>query len=268
MTDIRPDTDSKDAKYKKTLVSTWVGIAGIALTCVLALLFLSGCRDERKNASENETQNVRKKTNGQLTGSVNGHDWVDLGLPSGLKWATCNVGASLPEESGDYYSWGEVEPKEEYTSINSVTYKISFRKLKKSGIIDDNGILTKDHDVASVNWGEEWRMPTIEEIGELIDECKWNFASFNDVNGYLVTGPNNKNIFLPAAGFMQNSTEVNIGDFGDYWSSSVEEDLSGIAHSLGYSSKSHGRRRYARYAGRNIRPVTDKDLSKDLITLR
>lgn len=258
MTDTRPDTDSKDAKYKKTLVSTWVyGIAGIALTCVLALLFLSGCRDERKNASENETQNVRKKTNGQLTGSVNGHDWVDLGLPSGLKWATCNVGASVPEEFGDYYSWGEIEPKEEYTSINSLTYKVSFRKLKKFGIVDDSGILTKEHDVANVNWGEQWRMPTIEEYGELIDECTWNFASFNGVNGYLVTGPNKKNIFLPAAAFQQGNTIENIGDFGDYWSSTVVTELSGVSYSLGYSSKSYGRRRYARYAGRTIRPVTD-----------
>lgn len=258
MTHTRPETDLEEARDKNTLLSKWAyGIAGTAITCVLAMLILSGCRSEGNNNDENATRHVRKTNNVQLTGSVNGHDWVDLGLPSGLKWATCNVGASLPEEFGDYYSWGEVEPKEEYTSINSMTYKVSFRKLKKSGIIDDNGILTKEHDVASVNWGEEWRMPTIEEIGELIDECKWNFASFNDVNGYLVTGPNNKNIFLPAAGFMQNSTEVNIGDFGDYWSSSVEEDLSGIAHSLGYSSKSHGRRRYARYAGRSIRPVTD-----------
>lgn len=210
-----------------------------------------------ENSKEDETKTARNHNNNELTGSINDHDWVDLGLPSGLKWATCNVGASVPEELGNYYSWGETEPKIEYTSINSLTYKISFRKLKKSEIVEKSGILTKGYDAASVNWGDPWRMPTIEEFGELIDKCTWNFASFNGVNGYLVTGPNDKNIFLPAAGFIQNTTEVNIGDFGDYWSSSIVEDLNGIAHSLGYSSKSHGRRRYARYAGRSIRPVTE-----------
>lgn len=258
MTDTIPETSSENANYKKTLVSMWAnGIAGIAITCILALLFLSGCKSEGKNSAENENSHVKKANNRQLTGSLNGHDWVDLGLSSGLKWATCNVGASVPEEFGDYYSWGEIEPKEEYTSINSLTYKVSFRKLKKSGIIDDSGILTKEHDVASVNWGEQWRMPTIEEYGELIDECTWNFASFNGVNGYLVTGPNKKNIFLPAAAFQQGNTIENIGDFGDYWSSTVVTELSGVSYSLGYSSKSYGRRRYARYAGRTIRPVTD-----------
>lgn len=223
---------------------------------ILALTLSFGCIN-RNNSTIEETKTVKKRTNEELTGEINGHEWVDLGLPSGLKWAVCNVGASIPEEFGNYYSWGETEPKSEYTSINSLTYKVSFRQLKKSGIIDDSGTLTKEYDAASVNWGDEWRMPTIEEYGELIDECTWNFASFNGINGYLVTGPNKKNIFLPAAAFQQGSTIENIGNFGDYWSSSVVNELSGISHSLGYSSKSHGRRRYARYAGRTIRPVAD-----------
>ncbi|MDE6479569.1 MAG: hypothetical protein K2L45_04800 [Muribaculaceae bacterium] len=232
-------------------------IAGIAMLVVLVVSFAIGCNQGGHKSAEKGNTATGTREEGPHSGTINGHEWIDLGLPSGLKWATCNVGANIPEESGNYYSWGETESKEEYTSINSLTYKVSSRKLKKSGIIDDSGILTKKNDAASVNWGEPWRMPTIEEFGELIDECTWNFASFNGVNGYLVTGPNDKNIFLPAAGFIQNTTEVNIGDFGDYWSSSIEDELSGIAHSLGYSSKSHGRRRYARYAGRTIRPVTE-----------
>ncbi|MDE6561470.1 MAG: hypothetical protein K2K75_08830 [Muribaculaceae bacterium] len=223
---------------------------------ILALTLSFGCRNGSNDTVE-DTKNIKKHLNEELSGVLNGHEWVDLGLPSGLKWATCNIGASEAEEFGDYYAWGETEPKSEYTSINSLTYKVSFRKLKKSGIIDESGILAKEYDAASVNWGEGWRMPTIDEYQELISNCNWNFASFNGVNGYLVTGPNNKNIFLPAAAFQQNTTIENVGDFGDYWSSSVVKELSGVAHSLGYSSKSHGRRRYARYAGRTIRPVTD-----------
>ena len=253
----RPEIDKKKPRKRIKRISKWLrGRAGIAVIGILALTLSVGCSNGKDDTTE-DTKTVKKRNNGELTGVINGHEWVDLGLPSGLKWATCNVGASEAEEFGNYYAWGETEPKSEYTSINSLTYKVSFRKLKKSGIIDDSGTLTKEYDVASVNWGEEWRMPTIDEYQELISQCNWNFASFNGVNGYLVTGPNNKNIFLPAAAFQQNTTIENVGDFGDYWSSTVVRELSGVAHSLGYSSKSHGRRRYARYAGRTIRPVTE-----------
>lgn len=247
----------KDQKRNRNISKWTYGIVGITILGILSLSFLFSCSKGENKSSDEETKTVKRSHTAELTGSINEHEWVDLGLPSGIKWATCNVGATEAEEFGNYYAWGEIEPKSEYTSINSITYKVPFRKLRKSGIVDESGILTAEHDVASIEWGKPWRMPTMEEFSELIDECTWNFASFNGVNGYLVTGPNKKNIFLPAAGFMQNTTEVNIGDFGDYWSSTVVPELSGIAHSLGYSSKSHGRRRYARYAGRTIRPVTE-----------
>ena len=252
-----PEIDSPEPQKRIISFSGWFnGIAGITIIGILALSLSFGCRNVAKDTSKS-TKIVKKSTDGELSGTIDGHEWVDLGLPSGLKWATCNVGATLPEEFGDYYAWGETEPKSEYTSINSLTYKVSFRKLKKAGIVDEDGILTKDYDAASKAWGDSWRMPTIDEYQELISKCSWNFASFNGVNGYLVTGPNKKNIFLPAAAFQQNTTIDNVGDFGDYWSSSIVEELSGVAHSLGYSSKSHGKRRYARYAGRTIRPVTE-----------
>lgn len=257
MDNTRPEIDSLEPRKRKKAFSGWFnGIAGVTIIGILALAMSVGCRNVEKDTSE-DAKIVTKSSNEELSGIINGHEWVDLGLPSGLKWATCNVGASIPEEFGNYYAWGETEPKIEYTSINSLTYKVSFKKLKKSGIVDEAGILTKDYDVASTAWGDTWRMPTIDEFQELISSCNWNFASFNGVNGYLVTGPNKKNIFLPAAAFQQNTTVDNVGDFGDYWSSSIVEELSGVAHSLGYSSKSHGTRRYARYAGRTIRPVTD-----------
>lgn len=258
MTDTRPETDIEEAPDEKKKFLKWAWwISRLAVVCILAIYVLSGCRNDGGQNNEDKIEFVKKQNNGELTGTINGHNWVDMGLPSGLKWATCNVGASEPEEFGNYYAWGETEPKDEYTTINSLTYKVPFRKLKKAGIVDEAGILTKKHDVASTSWGGSWRMPTDEEFQELISSCTWNFASFNGINGYLVTGPNKKNIFLPAAGFQQNTTEVNIGDFGDYWSSSIVEELTGVAHSLGYSSKSHGTRRYSRYAGRSIRPVTE-----------
>lgn len=259
MTDARSEIDIEEVQFNKTtLFSIWAfRIAGIALSCILALVLLSGCNSEGKNTSENEKVSTKVRKDGPLTGTINGHEWIDLGLPSGIKWATCNVGANAAEEYGNYFGWGETEPKEDYSSINSLTYKVSLKKLKKAGIVDDNNTLTLTNDAANVQWGGSWRLPTDDEFAELISECSWNFASFNGVNGYLVTGPNGKNIFLPASAYQNGTTIENDGDFGDYWSSTLIEESSGVACSLGYSSKSFGLRRYARYVGRTVRPVTD-----------
>lgn len=232
-------------------------IAKVAMLVVLALFLTIGCKRDNEKSAENETKSTQHRKNGPHTGTINGHEWIDLGLPSGVKWATCNVGATSAEEYGNYFGWGETEPKDNYSSINSLTYKISLRKLKKAGVIDDTLTLTKEHDAANVQWGGTWRLPTDAEFEELISECNWSFASLNGVNGYLVIGPNEKSIFLPASAY-QNGTKIeNDGDFGDYWSSTLIEESNGVACSLGYSSKSYGRRRYARYVGRTVRPVSD-----------
>ncbi len=245
-------------KSKKFSFSQWtLAVAGIAIIGILALAFLCTDCSSGKNSMENDKEIGREHKIGVLTDTLNGHRWVDLGLPSGLRWATTNVGAASAEEGGNYFGWGETEPKHEYSTINSLTYKVSLKKLKKAGIIDENGTLTPEHDAATVNWGEGWRMPTDDEYRELIEICDWKFTNQNGVNGYLVTGPNKKTIFFPAVAFQQNTTIENIGEFGDYWSSTIVQELTGVACSMGYSSKSYGRRRYARYAGRTIRPVTN-----------
>ena len=110
-----------------------------------------------------------------------GHEYVDLGLPSGLKWATCNVGATKPEEYGDYFAWGEVEPKEFYVWSN---YKYSIgetQMLKYSPRIDHNTELDIDDDVAIVNWGDSWRIPTYEELMELRTNCVWRWINKNGI---------------------------------------------------------------------------------------
>lgn len=250
------DSDTDLSSKKRAKIKKWLfGIAGAAILGVLALLLLRSNKDESNPSTE--IRKARTERTGVLQGTINGHEWVDLGLPSGTKWATCNVGADNPEECGNYYAWGETEPKSDYSTINSLTYKVSFRKLKQSGIVDDSGTLTRQHDPASIVWGGSWRTPTDDEFEELISYCKWIFTSYNGTNGYLVTGPNEKSIFLPASAFMRNMTVENLGEFGDYWSSSMIKELNGVSCSLGYSSKSYGRRRYARYVGRTIRPVTD-----------
>ena len=182
----------------------------------------------------------------------NGHEWVDLGLPSGLRWATCNVGATKPEEYGNYYAWGEVEPKEVYdwstykwmtsgmsswTGINKYTYADGQNEdydvvwYDNSGnfIGDNKTILDKEDDAAAVNMGGSWRMPTRAEQDELRTECTWTWTTLNDVNGYNVEGPNGNSIFLPAADWRYGSDLSSAGS-GDYWSSSLYTGYSGNAY--------------------------------------
>lgn len=242
----------KEAALKRYLFI----IAGVAILAVLVWLIHS-TGTPRKNTRPHKEMRIRKENTGVLKDTINGHEWVDLGLPSGTKWATYNIGAAGPEELGDYYAWGETETKSEYIDINSMTHRKEFKWLVKNGIIGEDGELTKEHDVATMIWGAPWRMPNEEEYGELVDLCTWEFTSYNGANGYLVTGPNNQTIFIVAAGFQQGGTPEYIGEYGDYWSSSVVPELIGASCSLGYSPKSYGRRRYARFVGRSIRPVTD-----------
>ena len=126
-----------------------------------------------------------------------GGEYVDLGLPSGLKWATCNVGATRPEEFGDYYAWGELEPKSYYDESNSLTFG--------QNVADISG--NAQYDVAAALWGNGWRMPTEADFEELAKECTWKHTKVddiygNDIEGQMVTGPNGKSIFLPYAGYM------------------------------------------------------------------
>ena len=179
------------------------------------------------------------------TGIADGHEWVDLGLPSGTKWATCNVGATLPEEYGDYFSWGETEPKSDY---NSSTYKWSTRipptmtKYCTSsyyGTVDNKTTLELTDDAAYVNWGSSWRMPTKEEIDELQNTSytTWTFTTKNGVKGYNVVSKTNGNsIFLPAAGYRDDSGLNVAGSYGQYWCSSLYTSNPNIAYELYFYS--------------------------------
>ncbi len=178
-------------------------------------------------------------------GSINGHEWVDLGLS--VKWATCNVGASSPSEYGNYYAWGETRTKSEYDEENSKTYN------KSMGDIAGN----PNYDAARANWGSSWRLPTKAEFRELKDKCTWTWTSQGGHNGYKVTGKNGNSIFLPAAGAPSGilATEV-----GFYWSSTPYEGDSQFAYSLYFyrsSSIVYVYAGYSRYSGFTVRPVSE-----------
>ena len=178
----------------------------------------------------------------------NGHAYVDLGLPSGLKWATCNVGATTPEGYGDYFAWGETATKSEYTSENYAYTETS-------------EILPLSNDAVVVNMGGEWRMPTYEEQTELRTECTWTWT--DDYNGTGVAGRivtskiNGNSIFLPAAGCSDGSGLDGAGAGGGYWSSSLNTDYSGYAYSLGFDSDGVNWNGSYRYYGRSVRGVIE-----------
>ncbi len=172
--------------------------------------------------------NTDNGNNGATTGTISGHAWVDLGLPSGLKWATCNVGASSPEEYGGYYAWGETTTKNDYSWDTYKWCKGSYYTMTKycidsrNGTVDNRTTLDPSDDVAHVKWGGSWRMPNSEEIQELNNKCTWQWTTLNGVKGHKVTSKKNGNsIFLPAAGYRLGTSLHCEGSHGHYWSSSL-----------------------------------------------
>ena len=183
---------------------------------------------------------------------ANGREYVDLGLS--VKWATCNVGASSPEEYGDYFAWGMTEPAPNngYSSSDSPTYGLSKSKLQSQGIIDSEGNLTTQYDAATANWSGDWRMPTKSEIQELLNKCTWIWTTQNGVKGYKVTGPNGNSIFLPIAGSFNGST-FNGGYSGLYWSSTFDSSTAAFRLYFGVSDYYWGSERH--YNSLSVRPV-------------
>jgi len=165
------------------------------------------------------------------------NDYVDLGLPSGTLWATCNVGAQNPWDYGDYFAWGETEPKDDYSwstykycngSSSTMTKYCNKSDYGYNGFTDELTVLQPEDDAATVNMGSNWRMPTEAEILELYDDCDWEWTSnYNGtgVAGRIVKSRNNSNsLFLPAAGLRYGADLVYAGSSGRYWSSSLGTD--------------------------------------------
>ena len=224
------------SEMKRTLINQIVRAALLVPMCLIAFSFVS-CSGDDKTTSSGTTY-------------VNGYAAVDLGLS--VKWATVNIGAESPEDYGNYYAWGETEAKDSYTSSNSVTY----------GVDMDDIAGDAEYDAATANWGSSWRMPTYDEMEELVDNCTWTWTTENGVNGYLVTGPNTNSIFLPAAGNRNGTSLYNAGSDGVYWSSTpIGSD---DAFNLGYVVNGHsisisgpGVGYSFRYLGRTVRPVSE-----------
>ena len=213
-------------------------LRNMSLVMVAMTLVFAGCEKGENGTGENG--------GGVATGTISGHDYVDLGLPSGLKWATCNVGATTPEGYGNYYAWGETSTKSVYYDDNSLT----------TGRDMDDISGNVYYDAATANWGGSWRMPTEAEMKELRDNCTWTWTSQSGVNGCKVTGPNGNSIFLPAAGGCDESLRDYVGERGYYWSSTPRESNTLDAYNLGFYSGGHDVGSSSRCVGLTVRPVS------------
>ena len=184
---------------------------------------------------------------------------VDLGLPSGTLWADRNVGAYSPEGYGDYFAWGETEPKRDYSWstykwCNGSEYTLTkYCTESSNGSVDNKTTLEAADDAATAN--NQWRMPTKAEFFDLRLYCTWTWITLDGVNGYKVTGPNGNHIFLPAAGYRDDGYLYDVGKGSYYWSSSLNVDYPEFAWELYLTKSNRGLTYGNRCSGRSVRAV-------------
>lgn len=217
----------------------------ITLSLLFTAIFFSftSCeKDDDNDSTQQENENV-DETAAQgvsVSGKIGSYTYVDLGLPSGTKWATYNVGASKPSEYGDYFAWGETNSKKMY---DETTYKwgpdstqSKYWLSSANGTIGTLTTLLAEDDAATANWGTGWRMPTYTEQQELIDGCDWkNTDDFNGsgVAGRIGTSKTNGNtIFLPDVGHNVSSGIYSVNEDGGYWSASLYGEQSNFAYCI------------------------------------
>ena len=225
----------------------------LLMASAIALTATSCGGDSEPEIIDNSTTNVNV--------TINGHKFVDLGLPSGTLWAETNIGASTPYEDGDYFAWGEIKTKSSYTESN---YKYWGSKYNST---DGKTSLTASDDAATAKWGAGCRIPSTAELKELKSKCSWSWKSnYNGTSGYLVTGPNGNSIFLPAAGMCDDEELEFHGTEGNYWSCQPYSEDKYYAHLLSFGRNDMDILGSDRYLGFSIRPVankSDNDSSND-----
>ncbi|MCQ2218706.1 MAG: hypothetical protein MJZ33_09555 [Paludibacteraceae bacterium] len=230
-------------------------------------------KKDQKDANKEKNSEINSsnpENSHSVTGKVGKYPYVDLGLPSGLKWATYNVGATKPEEYGDYFAWGETTPQPE-SGYSWTTYKwcngnfdymTKYCSQSRYGTVDSLTTLLPEDDAATSNWGSAWRMPTWTELDEMIEGCNWEWTK--DYNGTGVAGrigtskTNGNTIFLPAAGYRRDGSLYYVGGYGNCWSSSLDTDYIYGAYELYFDSNLIDWGSYYRQNGQSVRAVSGK----------
>ncbi len=215
--------DTESIEPNRVKVGEGLGVYTHQLTGLLASTEYYVCAYAVNSVGEIVTDAIHFTTLPEEEEAV--YEYVDLGLPSGTKWAKWNVGATAPYEYGDHFAWGELETKDDFLSSNCTTYK------QNLGVISGN----PDYDVATAKWGSDWRIPTLEEMFELTQKCTWIWAKVNGVEGFnVVSNVNGEHIFLPASGFRVNTgenTELLDRDvYGYYWTATPYDEEGGSTY--------------------------------------
>jgi len=220
-------------------------VVAICFACLTYASYGQGqiSRPNKYSQTSSSKKRITKNKVSEPDAYINGHGYVDLGLPSGTKWATCNIGATKSHEYGDYFAWGETQPKKKYS--------------KQTSLIGNNNLGNISHnpkyDAATYNWGSYWQMPTYINYEELKQSCKWTTIWHNGVYGHKAVGPNGKSIFFPCGGSKINDTDPYIYE-GYYLTSDHDGygpkwvNLFGDKSIQGYGDIEY-------FAGRNIRAV-------------
>lgn len=191
------------------------------------------------------------------TGTFFGYEYVDLGLPSGLNWATCNVGATTPYEAGDHFAWGEISTKEDYSTETSLMNGVSMSSFSGN----------PEYDAAQSRWGGIWRTPTYSEFKELVDRCSWYPVYVGSQLGYRVVGPNGNSIFLPTTGFMEGTEYFAEKTSGVYWTASQYSSDGESSYGIQFFDNTKSFGGYSRYYGCSIRPVSETPKLTDVSLL-
>jgi hypothetical protein len=230
---------------------------------ILSLLIVAG-----QVAAWGQTVNIHMKDGSVIEYDASGvdyvnftdikHEAVDLGLTSGTKWATCNIGATKPEETGNFIAWGEMAKKDDYSWATYKWCNGSKTSLTKYTSIST---LEPEDDAAHVLWGGTWRMPTVAEVKELITECSKSVVTQNGVKGAVFTGPNGNSIFFPASGCKSYENDWE-GEHGLYWLNSTQNNNWNGDPAADYFEADCKTVRYVTYRaprcwGLTIRPVTN-----------
>lgn len=203
-------------------------------------------KDNLTTISEAPKEIVQKESNnGKPMGYINGHPYVDLGLS--VKWAYCNIGASDAEDYGDYFSWGEINSKNDY-SKESYLYQ---------GVNIGNNISSTQYDAAHTKWGGSWRMPTLLEVKELVTKCTYLRRNINGVWGFVFIGPNGNSIFLPECGRRMQGYIERRDNEGHYWTASQHESYPNSAYYIYFDfyGTCYWNKYRDKYDGRCIRAV-------------
>ena len=235
-------------------------MAGVVLIAVFAV---SCTKPDEPNNGGSDDQNDSIVDDNVI---VDVHDYVDLGLPSGTLWAACNVGATNPEDFGDYFAWGETMPKDIYDWKSYQYGNCTFDRFEMTkyctdscwgldGFVDNLTVLEPADDAATANWGADWRMATKEEWEELYRKTTCTWTTQNGVNGRLLIGCNGNSIFLPAAGFRLDGALL-CPSLGIYWSSTLHTGFPERGWSFHYDlDECHVCGTYERCRGQVIRAV-------------